>query len=122
MTRSVVELLAHTRPNNVLTLALVQVSARAVFSPVVIVLRRGMLGTAKLDDFRGHDFTDHFADMPALEIAKGWPVSDAETGPRDCKRLTSFMMVSPSVAADENWKDCEEQILPFGRPSFNFNN
>ncbi len=39
-------------------------------SLVVIALRRGVLGAAKLGAFRGHDFTDHFADMPSQEVAK----------------------------------------------------
>ena len=54
-----------------------------------------MLGPAKFGDFSGDDFANHLADLPARRNSrKTWPVSDAETCPRDCKRLTSFMMVS----------------------------
>src|SRR6056297_2542133 len=50
------------------------------------------------------------------------PVSDAETCPRDCKRLTSFMMVSPSVAPDENWKVAESRVCSPGDHLSTFNN
>ena len=41
-------------------------------------------------------------------------VLDAETCPSDCKRLTPFMMGSPSVAADETWKVAEGRFCSPG--------
>jgi hypothetical protein len=68
--RAIVGLAANTRTNNFLTVTFVENATWARTRSVVSTAPRSMLGAAKLGDFSGHDFTDHFSDVTSQEVPK----------------------------------------------------
>ncbi len=79
-----------------------------------------VLGPANLGDFGSHDFTDHLTDVTTREVAKDL----AGFGRRNLpKRLQKANFIYDGLLVGCNrrkLKDCEGQIWPSGRASFNY--
>ncbi|OUT55558.1 MAG: hypothetical protein CBB71_19760 [Rhodopirellula sp. TMED11] len=78
--------------------------------------RMGCFRAAKVGDFCWHDFADHFRHLTTEKVSKDTAGFQRWNLLRDSIRFTSFTMVSPSVAADEEKIVLGSQSLPSGRP------